>query len=339
MEFKKIDKKMLIIALKIAIGTSAAMFIAQALHLQNAGSAGTIALLTILTTKWETIRLSAARIVTFAISALLVLLIFVNIHIDWIAFGLYMFFVVLACEMLGWKSTISVNSVIGAHFMISQDFSPQFIANEFLLVLIGTIVAFVVNLFSHNKNRQKKLVANITYVESQLQMILRELASYLLKQEMKADVWDDIRNLEARLKNLVVDAYEYEGNTFRTHTGYYMSYFEMRLEQCNVLHDLHYELQKIRSHTYQAEQVAEYMLYLVGYVKETNSPEEQIMYLEAFVEDMQAQPLPTSRDEFETRAILYHILTELEAFLIHKRRFVNTLDDKQRKLYWKEKKN
>ncbi len=339
MEFKKIDKKMLIIALKIAIGTSAAMFIAQALHLQNAGSAGTIALLTILTTKWETIRLSAARIVTFAISALLVLLIFVNIHIDWIAFGLYMFFVVLACEMLGWKSTISVNSVIGAHFMIAQDFSPQFIANEFLLVLIGTIVAFVVNLFSHNKNRQKKLVANITYVESQLQMILRELASYLLKQEMKADVWDDIRNLEARLKNLVVDAYEYEGNTFRTHTGYYMSYFEMRLEQCNVLHDLHYELQKIRSHTYQAEQVAEYMLYLVGYVKETNSPEEQIMYLEAFVEDMQAQPLPTSRDEFETRAILYHILTELEAFLIHKRRFVNTLDDKQRKLYWKEKKN
>lgn len=339
MEVKKIDKKMLIIALKITIGTSAAMFIAQALHLQNAGSAGTIALLTIVTTKWETVRLTIARLVTFAISVLLVLFIFVNIHIDWIAFGLYMFFVVLVCEMLGWKSTISVNSVIGAHFLIAQDFGPQFIANEFMLVLIGTVVAFVVNLFSHNKNRQKKLVANITYVESQLKMILRELASYLLKQEMKADVWDDIRNLEARLKNLVVDAYEYEGNTFQTHTGYYMSYFEMRLEQCNVLHDLHYELQKIRSHTYQAEQVAEYMLYLVEYVQEMNSPEEQIMYLEAFVEDMQTQPLPKTRDEFETRAVLYHILTELEAFLVHKRRFVNSLDEKQRKLYWKEKKN
>lgn len=339
MEVKKIDKKMLIIALKIATGTSAAMFIAQALHLQNAGSAGTIALLTILTTKWETIRLSVARIVTFAISALLVLFIFVNIHIDWIAFGLYMFFVVLTCEMLGWKSTISVNSVIGAHFLIAQDFSPQFIVNEFLLVLIGTVVAFVVNMFSHNKNRQKKLVANITYVEGQLQMILRELASYLLKREMKEDVWDDIRNLEAKLKNLVVDAYEYEGNTFQTHTGYYMSYFEMRLEQCNVLHDLHYELQKIRSHTFQAEQVAEYMLYLVDYVREMNCPDEQIMYLDAFVEDMRNQPLPKTSDEFETRAILYHILTELEAFLVHKRRFVNSLDEKQRKLYWKEKKN
>ena len=339
MELKKIDKKTLIIAFKITIGTSAAMFIAQALNLQNAGSAGTIALLTIVTTKWETVRLSIARIVTFAIAVLLVMLIFANIHIAWLDFGIYIFFIVLICEFLGWKSTISVNSVIGTHFIVAQDFSPQFIANEFMLVLIGTIVAFVVNLFSHNKNRQKKLVANISYVEAQLQMILRELASYLLGKEMKADVWDDIRNLEARLKNLVVDAYEYEGNTFRTHTGYYMSYFEMRLEQCNVLHDLHYELIKIQSHTYQAEQVAEYMLYLVDYVQEMNSPEEQIMYLEAFVEDMKNQPLPKSRDEFETRAILYHILTELEAFLVHKRRFVNSLDDKQRKLYWKEKKN
>jgi len=334
-EIKKIDKKMLILAIKIAVGTSVAMFIAQMLNLQNAGSAGTIALLTIVTTKWETVRLTFARIVTFAISVLLVMLIFSSFSIPWLGFGVYIFFVVLICEFLGWKSTISVNSVIGTHFLVAQDFSPEFVANEFLLVLIGTVVAFAVNLFSHNKNRQKKLVANISYVESQLQMIFRELAAYLLQQK-KVDVWDDIRNLEARLKNLVVDAYEYEGNTFRTHTGYYMSYFEMRLEQCNVLHDLHYELKKIRSHTIQAEQVAEYMLYLVDYVTEMNSPEEQIKYLEVMVEDMQNQPLPVTRDEFETRAILYHILTELEAFLVHKKRFVNALDDKQRKLYWKE---
>ena len=225
----RIDKKMLIQAFKIAVGTSAAMFIAQALELQNAGSAGTIALLTIVTTKWETVRLSIARIITFAISVLLVVLIFNSFPISWIGFGIYIFFTVLISEFLNWKSTVSVNSVIGTHFLVAQDFSPEFIANEFWLVLIGTIVAFVVNMFSHNKNRQKKLVENIEYVESQLQMIFRELASYLLKQEMKEDVWKDIRDLEEKLKNLVVDAYEYEGNTFQKHTGYYMSYFEMRL--------------------------------------------------------------------------------------------------------------
>lgn len=333
----KLNKKILIHAFKIAIGSSAAMLIAQALHLQNATSAGTITLLTIMTTKWETLRLSVARIVTFAVAVFLTLLTFSNGYSQWEIYGIYIFLLVVISEWLGWKSTISVNAVIGAHFLVSRDFSSDFIINEFLLVLIGTVVAFVTNLFSYNKRRRKKLVFNIEQVEKELQMILKELASYLMKREMKEDVWKDIKDLEAKLKHLVVDASEYEGNTFHSHTGYYMDYFEMRLEQCNVLHDLHYELQKIRSHSLQAEMVADYMLYLVEYVVETNSPTEQIEKLEHMVDAMKEQPLPVTRDEFETRAVLYHILTELEAFLIHKRRFVQALDEKQRRLYWKEK--
>lgn len=334
---QKLDKRIFIQALKIAVGTSAAMYIAQTLNLQNATSAGTIALLTIVTTKWETMRLSIARIITFAIAVLLAVLTCSTLIIPWEVFGIYIFFLVLISEFLGWKSTISVNAVIGTHFLVSRDFSSEFIANEFMLVLIGTAVAFVVNLFSHNRNRQKRLVQSIREVEETLQMIFTELASYLLKQEMKEDVWRDIRNLELKLKKLVVDASVYEGNTFRSHTVYYMDYFEMRLEQCNVLHDLHYELRKIRSKSVQAEMIAGYMLYLVDYVKETNIPADQIQKLEDMVEEMGRQPLPASQEEMETRVVLYHILTELETFLIHKRRFVQALDEKQKRLYWKEK--
>ena len=334
---QKLDKKIFIHALKIAVGTSAAMYIAQTMNLQNATSAGTIALLTIMTTKWETVRLSIARIMTFAFAVILALFTFSNLIIPWEVFGIYIFFLVLGSEFLGLKSTISVNAVIGMHFVVSRDFSMEFIANEFMLVLIGTAVAFVVNLFSHNRNRQKRLVESICEVEEQLQLILRELASYLMKQEMKEDVWRDIRNLENRLKKLVVEASEYEGNTFRSHTVYYMDYFEMRLEQCTVLHDLHYELKKIRSRSVQAEMVADYMLYLVEHIKETNVPSEQIKVLEDMVEEMGKQPLPASREEMETRVVLYHILTELETFLIHKRRFVQALDDKRKRLYWKER--
>ena len=334
---QKLDKKIFIHALKIAVGTSAAMYIAQTMNLQNATSAGTIALLTIMTTKWETVRLSIARIMTFAFAVILALFTFSNLIIPWEVFGIYIFFLVLGSEFLGLKSTISVNAVIGMHFVVSRDFSMEFIANEFMLVLIGTAVAFVVNLFSHNRNRQKRLVESICEVEEQLQLILRELASYLMKQEMKEDVWRDIRNLENRLKKLVVEASEYEGNTFQSHTVYYMDYFEMRLEQCTVLHDLHYELKKIRSRSVQAEMVADYMLYLVEHIKETNVPSEQITVLEDMVEEMGKQPLPISQEEMETRVVLYHILTELETFLIHKRRFVQALDDKRKRLYWKER--
>ena len=49
---------------------------------------------------------------------------------------------------------------------------------------------------------------------------------------------------------------------------------------------------------------------------------------------MQYQSLPKDRQEFENRAILYHILMDIEEFLLLKKRFVETLDEKQKKIYW-----
>ena len=50
---------------------------------------------------------------------------------------------------------------------------------------------------------------------------------------------------------------------------------------------------------------------------------------------MKQQPLPVTREEFESRAILYHILMDLEEFLIAKKRFVEELDDVKLETYWK----
>ncbi len=52
---------------------------------------------------------------------------------------------------------------------------------------------------------------------------------------------------------------------------------------------------------------------------------------------MKKEELPKSREEFENRAILYHILMDMEEFLVYKQRFVRSLDERQKKLYWKEK--
>jgi uncharacterized membrane protein YgaE (UPF0421/DUF939 family) len=49
---------------------------------------------------------------------------------------------------------------------------------------------------------------------------------------------------------------------------------------------------------------------------------------------MKTEPLPEDREEFENRAILYHILLDLEEFLMFKGRFVESLEDKQKDIYW-----
>ena len=65
------ESAILIQSVRIAAGSGAAMFAASALHLEFAASAGMVTLLTILTTRWETLKLSAARILTFVMAVVL----------------------------------------------------------------------------------------------------------------------------------------------------------------------------------------------------------------------------------------------------------------------------
>ena len=331
---KKLGKKALILALKIGIGSSTALTIASFLNLQNAASAGIITLLTILTTKWETIRLSWARILTFGIAIVLAFVLFQLPISPWLMYAVYIFILVMINESMDWKSTLSVNAVIGTHFLSSNDFSPEFVVNEFMLVLIGITVAFVVNMFRHNRNHKASIVGHMQRVEKRLQQILEEMAGYLRKQEDGWDVWKDLEQLENDIKDYILDAYEYEGNTFQSHSGYYLSYFEMRLEQCMEFYSLHTEMKRMRQMPVQAELIADYMLYLKDFVVENNCPDEQRKKLEEMVEQLRRQPLPVSHEEFENRAILYHVLSQLDAFIEHKENFIKSLDEQQKNHYW-----
>lgn len=316
--------------------------------------------------------------VTFAVTILLAWASIAHIKSMWIGYGVFIFCVVLFAEMLGWRATISVNSVIGAHLLTSRDFGMAFVENEFLLVLIGVVIAFLLNLFQNNDRNEKDIIANMRYTEERLQQILRRFAQYLSQEEipgaedrgenMRAagsalqaeqeqdaadsgsrrkirqgspmpshNLWDDIIRLEKELQDFILEAYEYQENTFHSHPVYYIDYFEMRSDQCHVLHNLHYEVKKIRYIPKQAGVVAEYMLYLADYVVERNVPSAQMEKLEGIFRDMKKEELPKSREEFENRAILYHILMDMEEFLVYKQRFVRSLDERQKKLYWEEK--
>lgn len=327
--------KTFILAIKIAVGSCAAIYIATGLKLEFAASAGIITLLTIVTTKYETLKLSIFRIITFFISVFISWVIFMNINSAWISYGVFIFLIVIISECIGWRITLSVNAVIGTHFLTTHDFSFESIQNEFMLVIIGISIAILLNLFQNNNTQKKRIIENMRYTEKQLQMILDELACYLFNQSMSRNVWDDIVTLEKELEIFVGQAFEYQNNTMRWHTSYYIQYFEMRTKQCNVLHSLHSEMKKIRELPKQASIIADYIVYLKAYVIEMNDPKEQLERLEELCDNIKKEELPKTGEEFESMAKLYHILMDLEEFLIFKRRFVEALDDNQFQIYWK----
>ena len=320
---KKETGAVLIEAVRIAVGSGAAMYAASLLHLEFAASAGMVTLLTILTTKWETLRLSAARILTFILAAVLAWLVFSHIKSDGAAFGIFIFLLVLISEWVGWRISASVNAVIGTHFLTTRNFSIAFIANEFLIVFLGITIAIIINLFQNNGGHRDRIIENMRYTEQEFSDILGELAAFLYSQDRREAVWEKLELLEQKLEDFIEQAYVYQNNTFRAHTSYYSAYFEMREKQCGALQ-------------HQSFIVADYISYLKHFVKEMNRPEKQLARLAALSEEMKAQELPGSREEFENRAVLYHILMDLEEFLQYKQHFVERIDETQFAVYWKK---
>ena len=49
---------------------------------------------------------------------------------------------------------------------------------------------------------------------------------------------------------------------------------------------------------------------------------------------MEKTPLPENWEEFEGKAKVYHIMMDLEEFLIYKKRIVESLDEKKLRIYW-----
>ena len=143
-------EKILMLSVKIAIGASLAIYIAEYLRLENAASAGIITLLSVLTTKWGTLKLSLLRIVTFLATVAGCWLIFQYVQGDWIGFGIFLFFMVILCELTGLRNTLSVNAVIATHILTARDFSADFFVNELLLVLIGVALAFLLKQQGHD---------------------------------------------------------------------------------------------------------------------------------------------------------------------------------------------
>lgn len=328
-------RKLFLRALKIGVGSSLAIFLSEFLYLEYAAAAGSVTLLTLLTTKWETLRLSVFRLASFALSVVLAFVVFLHTN-DWIAYGVFIFIIFVISNLLNWSATVSVNAVIGTHFLMTKDFSAAFVWNECQLVLIGVGIAIILNLFQANRRHKKEIIDSMRYVEKQLQYILGELAAYLTDHEMQRSVWKDLQELEKKLQLYIKEAEEYQDNTFVSHPAYYIDYFNMRLKQCQILQNLHEESRKIRTMPVQAKVIAEYILYLMDYVIEVNAPDAQIEELQKLFDGMKRQPLPVTREEFESRAMLFHMLMDIQDFLKYKKEFVEHLDAVQLKQYWEK---
>ena len=319
-------RKMAIKVVKIAVGSCMAVAVAQFFELPYATSAGIVTLLTVQNTRRDTIRLAAERLLSFLLSVLLVFVCFRYIgKLEWVNYGVYIFLMVHVCYFFGWENTISVNAVMGTHYLLTPDYSLNFAASELAVIAIGTALALLMNW--HMPSNLKILREDIRKAEDDMQQVLQELACYLEGKLDGAHIWLDLDQLEQSIHRGLDRAHEHAHNTLSEEDHYYIEYMEMRLQQCALLQAIRHRVWKIDGMPEQAKIISDYLRYLVPYVHEKNIPDRQSADLQQVFDQMKQQPLPESRDEFESRAILYHVLLDLEDFLFVKKRFADQYID------------
>ncbi len=319
-ELKNLHKPQLIKSLKIAAAAAAAIGLAGELGLAYSATAGIITVRSIQTTKRETLKSAGKRWLAFLCALVLSKLSFTLLGYSLWAFGTYLFLFALLCICAGWTEAIAMDSVLVTHFLAEQDMGLLLVANEVLLLLIGTGMGILVNL--HLRRREGAFERLAEAADMQMKGILYRMSLWLPGEDKAGygpDCFSELRNALREAKACAVSNY---GNTLLAKSVYELDYIAMREQQGVVLREIYDNIKRIQYLSEQAEQVAMLLGEIGEDFRRDNTVEGLLEKRENLLAQMKSQPLPDSREEFEARAILFYILMQIKRFLELKREFV-----------------
>lgn len=325
---------------KIAVGASLAIVIADGIGLHYSASAGVITLLSIQDTRRETIRVTVSRMISFFASLLIAAVSFRICGYRPLAVCVFLLLFTCFCLRFQLMEGLSVNTVLMTHFLGAQSMSGAQIGNESMLLVIGTGMGVLFNLYIPGKEKQIKRTQR--QVEEQMRQILRSMW-LILAGAWQKDARDE-KQLNAALEALDAELVKGERSAFQemenhfwpaARPPYYLRYMNMRKAQQRVLLRLVRHLRHIKTLPVQAQQIKAVMEQIEGSFHECNNAEGLLKRLDEVKKGMKGQPLPKDREEFENRAVLYQILLELEEFLMIKKEFADSLNEEEIRRFWK----
>lgn len=309
--------------LKTGLGASFAMIIAQGLGLKYALSAGIITILSIQNTKRKSFKVALERIESCILALGLSSFLFIFFGYNVITFGVFLLLFIPLSVQLKISEGIVVNSVLVTHLLTEKMVTMPLLLNEFVLMLIGVSIALILNL--HMPSIEEYIKKDQAFIEGHMKIIFLEMAKGLRNLSVSIDEDIYFKELEERLYSGRKKAYINLNNYFISDEGYYIEYMEMRIQQFETM-------KKMRKHfsrffmTYEQTEIIANFTEEVGWsITEKNTAEDLLIDLNKLREGMKKMELPTTREEFENRAMLYQYLNDIEEFLEIKKDFSYTI--------------
>ncbi|HFI0343953.1 TPA: aromatic acid exporter family protein [Streptococcus suis] len=298
--------------IKLIFATVLAIYLATALGLSYATAAGIIAILSVLDTRKSSFKMARNRLFSTLLAMTIAVLTFTLFGFGIWTLGIYLALYVPLAYRFNWEAGIAPSTVLVTHLLLEQDISLIFLGNELTLFLIGAGLALLFNLYM--PSQEKQIQAYHDQVEDLLKQILLRFEAFLLNGDGRNEaalITQLDKTLEEALKVVYLDRH----NQLFQQTNYQVHYFEMRAAQNKILRTMAGNINKCLLEGRENVILSSLFERAAQQLSRENSAKELLLDIELFHATFRERPLPQTREEFETRATLFQLLHDMEAFI------------------------
>lgn len=302
---------------KTGIGAVIAMIISKEFGLSYWPAAGIITILSIQSTKRESLEIAIRRIESVLVALFISSILFLTLGFNSVVFGIYVLLFIPLTVRLRVTDGIVVSSVLVTHLLVEKTVTVHWIMNEIGLMLVGVGVALVLN--SYMPKNEEKIKEDIEYISDKIKEIFMDMAYSLRTHSVSINQQRLFDELEKRIEIAKKRADDNFNNYLFSDVRYYVHYIEMRGVQLQVLKYMREHFARISMAVKQTELVANFTEELASVIGKEVNVNILMNRLNRLRRELSEQALPVTREEFENRAMLYQFLNDLEFFIETKR--------------------
>lgn len=294
-------------ALKMVIGALLATFLSDWIGLEYSVTAGIIVILSIQPTKQQSIKVGFKRIIAslIGLSITIILMVLFGYTLPFFILSLLVFIPLAFIFKI--EEGIVVSAVLMSHILAQGDW--KYGINAVFILMIGVGIAILLNLFMPNKSKtiEKEII--------QIDEALRGIVQAIAKSE-NPNYGPILGMIDNSIHTIRVESL----NQLLPKRDLNISYVTMRKEQVACMERVERDLKRVVITQYKQD-IIRFIEDIVPRIGKANMASLLLVQLEQLRNSFKDKPLPKDRQEFEERAILFHILFDLESFLLAKVRY------------------
>ena len=316
--------------IKTAFGTFLAIYLAQIMGISYGVTAGIVTIISIQTTKKESVKIAVERFIASLIGLFIVAIFFYFFGYTPFVFGLFILIFMPVCLRFNLFQGFLVTVVLATHILTEKNLSLKILSNEILILVLGALIAIILNLYMPDVTKK------IKYTQENVDNLMKKILSYMSDELITGAIFIDEDKIFKELrKELDIGrdlAYKDYNNALFYGSRYEIEVFNMKRAQYKIL-------VRMRRHFYKFFISSEHTFIISEFTRKVGSSIgvdklylEALAELEALREKFKNMPLPKSRVEFESRAVLLQFFNDIEEFLEVKKDFMKkyTLDGEKK---------